>query len=83
MEATAVLTLLSQHPGYPYLSIDVGWQTLCERFFPKLYGTKQITDAYLLGLAVRNSLVLVTMDKAMIHLAGPEYKKHVLVLQSC
>jgi hypothetical protein len=31
-------------------------------------------------LAVPEGLVLVTMDKAMLHLAGEEYGEHVLLL---
>ena len=50
-EATAVLTGLCQHPGYHYLPISVNWQTLCGPFFTRLHGTKQVTDAYLLGPA--------------------------------
>lgn len=50
--------------------------------FQATYGTKQVTDAYLLGLAVRNGLALVTMDKGIVHLAGNEYSKHVLLLQA-
>jgi len=81
IEATEILGSLVQHPGYRYLPIDADWQTLCSPFFTRLYGTKQVTDAYLLGLAVRNGLVLVTMDKAIIHLAGIEHSKHILVLK--
>ena len=80
-EATAVLKELARHPGYSFLSIADGWQTLCSPFFPRLYGTKQVTDAYLLGLAVRDGLTLVTMDKAVLHLAGKKYSKHVLLLE--
>jgi len=80
-EATAVLQQLARHPGYRYLPIDADWQTLCSPFFPRLYGTKQVTDVYLLGLAVREGLVLVTMDKAILHLAGSEHGKHVQVLK--
>ncbi len=32
---------------------------------------------YLLGLAVREGLVLVTMDKGILHLAGNEFGAHV------
>ena len=81
-EATAILKQLSQHPGYRYLPIATDWQTLCSPLFQRLYGTKQVTDAYLLGLAVREDLVLVTMDKAIVHLAGTEFGKHVLVLKN-
>jgi hypothetical protein len=80
-EATALLDGFSKHPGYRYLPIMADWNTLCGPFSTRLYGTKQITDAYLLGLAVREGLVLVTMDKGIIHLAGEAYRKHVLLLE--
>jgi uncharacterized protein len=80
-EATEVLAGMSQAPGYQYLPIAADWQTLCSPFFKRLYGTRQVTDAYLLGLAVRDGLILATMDKGILHLAGDEYSKHVLLLQ--
>ena len=80
-EATAVLARMTQEPGYHHLPIAADWQTLCSPFFTRLYGTKQVTDAYLLGLALREGLVLVTMDKAIMHLAGNEHSKHVLLLE--
>ena len=81
-EATAILEGLAQHPGYGYQPIAADWQTLCSPFFQRLYGTKQVTDACLLGLAVREGLILATMDKALLHLAGEQYGAHVLVLQA-
>jgi uncharacterized protein len=81
-EATAVLARIAQHPGYHYLPIAADWHTLCTPFFRRLYGTKQVTDAYLLGLAVRERLALVTLDKAVVHLAGNEHRKHVLLLEA-
>jgi toxin-antitoxin system PIN domain toxin len=80
-EATAVLARMAQESGYHYLPITADWQTLCSPFFKRLYGTKQVTDAYLLGLALRERLVLVTMDKGIVHLAGNDYSKHVLLLE--
>ena len=79
-EATAILKQLAKHPGYRYVPIQAEWQALCSRFSARLYGTKQVTDAYLLGLALREGLVLVTMDKAIVHLAGTEHSGHILVL---
>jgi toxin-antitoxin system PIN domain toxin len=79
-EATAVLDKIAQAPGYHYLPVVVGWRTLCRPFFSRLYGTKQVTDAYLLGLAVQDGLVLATLDKAILHLAGEEYRSSVLLL---
>ena len=81
-EATAVLARMMREPGYHYLPISADWQTLCGPLFSRLYGTKQVTDAYLLGLAVRAGLVLVTMDKGILHLAGKEYSKNVLLLEA-
>ena len=80
-EATAILKQLARHPGYHYLPITVDWHTLCGPLFPRLYGTKQVTAAYLLGLALREGLTLITMDKAILHLAGDEHRKHVLLLE--
>jgi uncharacterized protein len=81
-EATAVLARMAQVPGYHYLPITADWQTLCQPFSTRLYGPKQVTDAYLLGLAVRDGLVLATMDKGILHLAGSEHRKHVLLLEA-
>jgi predicted nucleic acid-binding protein len=80
-DATAILGQLTEHPGYRYLPITANWQTLCSPFFKRLFGTKQVTDAYLLGLAVRENLVLVTMDKGILHMAGDEFRKYVLLLE--
>lgn len=78
--ASAALASLARMPGYHYAPIDVDWQTLCEPFLSRLYGTKQVTDAYLLGLAMHGGLILATMDKALLHLAGKERRHHVLLL---
>lgn len=80
-DATTVLARMAQKPGYLYVPITADWKTLCSPFFQRLYGTKQVTDAYLLGLAVREGLVLATMDKAILHLAGEQYGAHVLLLK--
>jgi len=80
-EATAMLARLAQEPGYQYQPISADWQTLCGIFFQRLFGHNQITDAYLLGVAVREGLVLVTFDRAILHLAG-EHAKQVLILEA-
>ena len=79
VEATAMLARLAQESGYHYQPISADWHTLCGPFFQRLFGHNQITDAYLLGLAVHEDLVLVTFDSTILHLAG-KYGSHVLVL---
>lgn len=80
-QVTAMLERLKQHPGYHYQLITADWLTLTVPFLKRLHGHNQVTDAYLLGLAVREDLVLTTFDKALLHLAG-EHRKYVLVLEA-
>jgi predicted nucleic acid-binding protein len=42
-----------------------------------VYGPKQITDAYLLGIAGKHGGKLATMDKAIKSLAGAEFSDRV------
>ena len=78
-QGTAMLDRLKQRPGYHYQPMTADWQTLTASFAKRIHGHNQVTDAYLLGLAVRHRLVLTTFDKALLHLAG-EHRNHVLVL---
>lgn len=79
-EATAVLAKMTEHPGYQYLPVASNWSSLSAPFSSRLYGTRQVTDAYLLGLAIQHNRILVTLDKSLPHLAGKENSKHVLLL---
>ena len=80
-QVTAMLRRLKQEPGYHYQPIHADWQDLTEPFRKRLHGHNQVTDAYLLGLAVREGLVLTTFDRGLLHLAG-EHKEHLLVLEA-
>lgn len=80
-QAINVLKSFSNDPGYRFWPITAGWKTLAAPFRERVYGHQQITDAYLLGLAVKESGVLVTLDKGFKQLAGPQYSKHLLVLE--
>jgi len=79
-EATAILERWSHHPGYRHFPITADWQTLTAPLQRRLYGTKQVTDAFLFGLVIRENLALVTMDQAILHLAGAEHRNHVLMI---
>ncbi len=75
------LASLKYHAGYRFWPITEGWASLAAPFMERVFGHRQITDAYLLGLAVKQGGVLVTMDKGIQYMAGPKYSKHVLVLE--
>jgi toxin-antitoxin system PIN domain toxin len=80
-QATAILAELATHPGYRYWPIVDTWAALTAPFSARMLGHQQVTDAYLLGLAVKEDGVLVTFDKAIRYLAGIEYSRNLLVLE--
>jgi hypothetical protein len=79
--ATSILAELAKLPGYRFWPVSVGWAALAAPFTERIFGHQQITDAYLLGLAVKEDGILVTLDKAILYLAGAQYSKHVLLLE--
>ncbi len=79
-DATSQISVLSKQSGYRFWPINSGWASLTAPFKMRIHGHQQITDAYLLGLAIKENGILVTLDRAMKSMAGPQYSKHVLVL---
>ncbi len=80
VQAIAILADFAVHPGYRYWSISDRWVVLTAPFSARLLGHQQVTDSYLLGLAVKEEGVLVTFDKGIKYLAGGEYSRNLLVL---
>lgn len=80
-EAIEVLTSLLNEPGYRFWPITANWTTVAAPFLKRIFGHKQITDAYLLGLAIQEKGVLVTLDRGIRHMAGERYAGNVLVLE--
>jgi hypothetical protein len=80
--AADIVRSFSNGPNFTYWPIRSSWTSLTETFHGRLYGHQQITDAYLLGLAIEEDGDLVTLDKAIRHLARPTYGKYVLVLEA-
>ncbi|HEV2646624.1 MAG TPA: TA system VapC family ribonuclease toxin [Acidobacteriaceae bacterium] len=80
-QATAILAGFTRSPGYFYWPIERPWAVLTAPFVDRIFGHQQVTDAYLLGLAVQQRGVLITFDRGLKYLAGVEYDKHVLLLE--
>jgi uncharacterized protein len=80
-EAIAILQLLKGHADYLYWGIDKSWVTLTAPFAARIFGHQQVTDAFLLGLAIQEKLVLVTFDKGIQYIAGAEFSQNVLLLE--
>jgi toxin-antitoxin system PIN domain toxin len=85
-EAIAVLQLLKAHPRfahplYGYWQIKESWFDLTAPFAARIRGHQQVTDAYLLGLVIKEKGVLVTFDRGIQYMAGEELSKNVLLLR--
>jgi hypothetical protein len=79
-QAAAILASFAEHPGYHYWPIVDSWATLTAPFAARIFGHQQVTDAYLLGLAVKERGVLVTFDSGFGVLSGTEYSRNLRVL---
>jgi toxin-antitoxin system PIN domain toxin len=80
-QATAILAAFAAYPGYRYWAMADSWSGLTAPFAARLFGHQQVTDAYLLGLAVKHDGILVTFDRGIKYLAGAQYARNLLVLE--
>ena len=76
-----VLKELMREPGYCYWPIKESWVRLTAPFADRIFGHQQVTDAYLLGMAIKEGGVLVTFDRGLKYLAGPQFSKNLLILE--
>lgn len=80
-DAVALLREMKTIPNYDYWPIHESWLETVQPFASRLHGYRQVTDAYLLGLAIQQGGILVTLDTHVAPLAGPQYADHVLTLR--
>jgi len=80
-QARAMLQMLKEYPGYSYWEMDESWEMLTDLFAARISGHQQVTDAYLLGMAIRRNGVFVTFDSGVEMLAGPEFRGNVHILR--
>jgi toxin-antitoxin system PIN domain toxin len=80
-EAEQLLRLFTQHPGHAFWPTTISYFEATAPFERRMFGPKQITDAYLLGLAKHHGGKLATLDKAVKSLAGPEFADLVELIE--
>jgi predicted nucleic acid-binding protein len=80
-EAMEMLRIVTALPGHRFWDMDVGFVEAVEPFIERLFGHQQVTDAYLLGMAMKKKGRLVTLDRAIKVLAGSEFRDHALLLE--
>jgi toxin-antitoxin system PIN domain toxin len=80
-QAFELLRAITERPGHRFWPMDITLAEAVKPFRERLFGHRQVTDAYLLGLAIKNKGRLVTLDPGIETLAGEAYRQHVTVLQ--
>ena len=67
--------------GHHFWTMERSFNDAVKPFVERLFGHQQVTDAYLLGMAIRKNGSLVTLDKAIITLVEREYGARVELLE--
>lgn len=81
-QSIAILqSLKGRYEHHVYWEIKARWVELTAPFANRITGHQQVTDAYLLGLVIKEDGVLVTFDRRLRYLAGPEFGKNIEVLE--
>jgi predicted nucleic acid-binding protein len=79
--ALAMLQTIKALPNCSEFPIDTSWMNLVAPFAGNLHGYRQVTDAFLLGIAIRHEAILVTLDRHIHALAGRRFQSSILTLQ--
>jgi uncharacterized protein len=74
-EAIALLEENLRHPSHEFWPDDLSFAEAAAYLKPDLSGHKQITDAYLLGLAIHHQAKLATFDRALASLLPASRRK--------
>ncbi len=80
-ESIYALNQFRKRPQHIYWSTRPEFDNLIHPIAHRLQGYRQIKDAYLLGLAAHYNAKLATLDRGVLHLAGPELAAHVEYIQ--
>ena len=81
-EAVALLETNLTHKAHHFWPDDVGFAEALNSFEGMLQGHRQVTDAYLLGMAIHHKGRLVTLDRGIVTLVpakSPWRQKVVLI----
>ena len=78
--AILLLREIAALPSLAHLPVAPTWLELIAPLARRLVGHRQVTDALLLGLAIRNGAILVTLDRTIQALAGEAYAANLLTL---
>ena len=80
-DALEILRQLTEAKGHIFWPLDLPLREATTFCAEKLFGPNQLTDAYLLGLAIAKGGTLVTLDRGIVQLASAALAGHVLLLE--
>jgi toxin-antitoxin system PIN domain toxin len=67
-EAIRALSISVKHPGHRFWPAEIGAVDALHSFQDRLVGHQQVTDAYLLALAMKKGGKLATLDRSVLAL---------------
>jgi uncharacterized protein len=71
-EAVRALNISLKHPAHRFWAADIAFGDAVRRFQGRLVGHNQVTDAYLLGLALHKRGKVATLDRSLAALLDPK-----------
>lgn len=71
-DAIDVLEDLTSSPGHQFWKDDLTYKQALSTFGGRILGHQQVTDAYLLGLAIHRKGKLVTLDHSIVGMLGAD-----------
>jgi uncharacterized protein len=81
-DALALLEANLRHPDHHFWKDEIRFLAAVEPFAERLVGHQQVSDAYLLGLAIHKKGKLTTLDKGVLALlpAGSAQRENVVLI---
>lgn len=76
-EATAALEESTRHPAHSFWPDSLSLAQVWENLGPHVMGHKQVTDAYLLALAIHHKGKLATLDRGIEQFFGKGKEHHL------
>jgi toxin-antitoxin system PIN domain toxin len=78
-DALSLLRANLSHPAHTFWTDEISFTSALERLSQRLMGHQQVSDAYLLGLAMHKGGKLATMDRAISDLVGDKHSSREFV----
>lgn len=79
-EAVTLLRSNLRHPAHQFWPDEIGFADAASPFQKQLFGYRQVTDAYLLGLVIHKKGKLVTLDEGIPALLSEKAMQQQYVL---